>query len=842
MRKRRLALAYTVLLAASWVFRLFLAGEAIPPPDVTIATLGDGTVIAHREYGSATSNDVLVLLHGSPMAGTSMVPLARSIEQVRPDARVLVPDMPGFGESRQSLNDFSIVAHAEFTLAWMDQLGIERAHIVGYSMGGGVALEMYQMQPQRTQSLTMLASIGVQELELLGEYHANHAVHGVQLALISLVDWFVPHFGALDHSLLNRAYARNFYDTDQRPLRKILESFQPPMLIVHGNNDPLVPYAAAVEHARIVPQARLDTVVGGHELPFRDTDPLGESIATFIDDVSTGQAPTRDAANAERLAAAAALFDRERLPDVGGMTSLIVGIGVILFSYVSEDLATIAAGLAASAGVLTLFEAIVYAFIGIYTGDMLVYWSGRLSRRARKLGIIDKQRSVERAERWFQRRGITALLIARFVPGTRFPTFFAAGALGMSMMRFSVLLVVPALVWTPALVYLADRSGERVLEWLSDYQRMALPALLAIGGGLWLATKLIGFAVNPDQRRLAIGRWKRLRHWEFWPSQIIYAPVILALLAYAIRYRSLTVFTAANPAIPLGGFVGESKAAILAALPQDVVPPWRLLEPASIERRVAAIEDFMASAGVDYPVVLKPDSGERGSHVRIIYDNASAAEYFERRPQPTIVQDYVPGEEYGVFYYRLPGVATGRLFAVTIKEPISLIGDGRSTLEQLILTDPRAVAMADVHCRAHRDRLPEVLPAGQKFRLVQLGTHARGCVFRDGRELISEELTAAIDRISHSYDGFYFGRYDIRVPSRDALLRGEQLSVIELNGVTSEATNIYDPQHSVLTAWSILVRQWGLAFDIGARNRDAGVPVANPGDLLAAWREARRNA
>jgi hypothetical protein len=102
---------------------------------------------------------------------------------------------------------------------------------------------------------------------------------------------------------------------------------------------------------------------------------------------------------------------------------------------------------------------------------------------------------------------------------------------------------------------------------------------------------------------------------------------------------------------------------------------------------------------------------------------------------------------------------------------------------------------------------------------VELGTHCRGAVFLDGNWVKTEALEIAIDRISKMYDGFYFGRYDIRTPSVEDFKRGCNFKVVELNGVTSEATHIYDPKNSLLEAYQVLFEQWRLAFEIGAQNR-----------------------
>src|SRR5262249_28764742 len=72
-----------------------------------------------------------------------------------------------------------------------------------------------------------------------------------------------------------------------------------------------------------------------------------------------------------------------------------------------------------------------------------------------------------------------------------------------------------------------------------------------------------------------------------------------------------------------------------------------------------------------------------------------------------------------------------------------------------------------------------------------------------------------------------------------ALQRGE-FQILELNGVTAEATHIYDPAVSLLEAYRVLFQQWRIAFDIGARNRDAGHQPRRLRDLVATVRSNLR--
>ncbi len=107
-------------------------------------------------------------------------------------------------------------------------------------------------------------------------------------------------------------------------------------------------------------------------------------------------------------------------------------------------------------------------------------------------------------------------------------------------------------------------------------------------------------------------------------------------------------------------------------------------------------------------------------------------------------------------------------------------------------------------------------------------------MFLDGASLITPDLERAVDTIAKHYDGFYFGRFDARYTSGDELRAGRGFAILELNGVTSESTNVYDPARSLRAAYGTLCRQWTLAFRIGAINRKRGHRTSSIRELLRA--------
>ena len=847
-----LAVLYLLLLAASHLARR--SREAPPlPPDKQSALLsergrgadaGRSVRVSWRGWGERPAEDAsaVLLLHGSPGSSADFLALGPLLVGER---LVIAPDLPGFGHSERRVADYSIAAHAEYALELLDHLAIREVDLVGFSMGGGVALELAARRPDRVRSLTLLSSIGVQELELLGNHTLNHAVHGAQLAALWLLHEATPHFGRLDGFPLDVPYARNFYDTDQRPLRGALEGLEMPVLVVHGASDPLVPAVAAREHHRLVPQSELLMLDGSHFMVFRDRGRLGTPIREFLDRVAAGEIRDRGAAEPERLAAAATPFDPSVVPAAGGLTLLVLLALIAVATLVSEDLTCIATGLLVSQGRVGLMAGSAACAAGILIGDLLLYAAGRYLGRPwlgrRPLKWMVKPEAVARSSEWFARRGPAIIIASRFTPGTRLATYLAAGLLKTSFWRFLLYFAAAVVLWTPLLVGLAAWLGARVLPWFGLFQRWALPGAAAMAVAIWLLLGLVRSLSSWKGRRRLLGAVRRKLEWEFWPPWALYPPVIPWVLWLAVKHRGLTVFTAANPGIDDGGFIGESKSAILGRLDPGAVAAYRKIDAARpFEERLAAARQLLDESSLELPVVIKPDVGERGRGVKVVRSEEELREALAAMDSDLLIQEYVPGPELGVFYVRKPGEERGRIFSITDKRLLEVTGDGGSTVEELILRDERAMRMAPTHLDRLAKELDRVPAEGERVRLVEVGTHRLGALFLDGDRWRTPALEERVEEISRSFDGFHFGRYDLRAPSFEAFQRGEDVKVVELNGVTSEATHIYDPNNGLPDAYRVLFRQWALAFEIGALNRERGVRPTGLGKLLRALLGTRR--
>jgi hypothetical protein len=326
----------------------------------------------------------------------------------------------------------------------------------------------------------------------------------------------------------------------------------------------------------------------------------------------------------------------------------------------------------------------------------------------------------------------------------------------------------------------------------------------------------------------------KLKSWEYWPFGILQFPVIIYWLWLSLRARTILFFSASNPGIPMGGMFGESKADILNQIPAQYIPKTSIVRLPVTQSQVLEI---IRAAGFSFPVIFKPDLGERGFMVRRIRDEASVEQYLREIKIDFIIQELVElPHEFGVFYQRYPSHAHGKVTSIVMKEMLIVTGDGRQTLRELILSKDRAKLQWEKLKIKFKDRLGEIVPKGECIELVSIGNHALGTKFLNGNHLIIPELSASFDRISKHVSGFYFGRFDLRCQSIDDLTKGN-VKIVELNGCGAEPAHIYDPDFKFAHAVVVLFKHWRTIFEIARENHKLGVPYVS---LREAYRYYRR--
>jgi len=111
---------------------------------------------------------------------------------------------------------------------------------------------------------------------------------------------------------------------------------------------------------------------------------------------------------------------------------------------------------------------------------------------------------------------------------------------------------------------------------------------------------------------------------------------------------------------------------------------------------------------------------------------------------------------------------------------------------------------------------------GETLLLEPIGNHARGTKFINGNHLIDQTLRDVFQPVWENMEGVYFGRFDLKCASLDALWRGE-FTVMEMNGVFSEPAHVYDPANSIGGIYRDYYHHWKSMYHISRAQSKRGV-------------------
>jgi hypothetical protein len=312
----------------------------------------------------------------------------------------------------------------------------------------------------------------------------------------------------------------------------------------------------------------------------------------------------------------------------------------------------------------------------------------------------------------------------------------------------------------------------------------------------------------------------RLRHWEYWPFGVVYFPFFFYWLWLSLRARSLLFFSASNPSIINGGMFGESKFDALNLVPEAYKPKTILIQhPISLHQLLSILETHQ----LKFPLVFKPDIGERGFMVKRIFNEHDAARYLNEIKVNFLAQELIDSPiECGVFYTRFPSDENGQVTSLVLKEMLVVTGNGTSTLRELVLAMPRAKLQYDRLKNLFQKQWNDVIPNGELIELNSIGNHCLGTKFLDGETLINKKLSNTFDAISKQIPGFYFGRYDLRCASLEDLYEGK-IKIMELNGCGAEPAHIYAPGFPILKGFSTLRTHLKNMYHISMQNHKRGI-------------------
>jgi hypothetical protein len=327
-----------------------------------------------------------------------------------------------------------------------------------------------------------------------------------------------------------------------------------------------------------------------------------------------------------------------------------------------------------------------------------------------------------------------------------------------------------------------------------------------------------GFVKALNQKKWFI----RLVNKEYWSANIYATPIVFYGIYLAARARSPLFFTAANPAIPTGGMVGESKADISSWIPPQYRPKNAGIQ---VGDSMACIKSNIEKADMQFPLILKPVVGCRGLMVEKVNTLAEAYQHILRFPTDFLIEEYIDYPvEAAVLYWKNPETGKSGIQSVACKAFLRVIGDGKETVQNLLMQNSRGILQIE-RLQKEKPELLKYVPQSSENVLVEpIGNHCRGTQFLDYNDLITPEMVAAFDKIQADLPGCYVFRLDLKTPSVSDLQAGRNIKILEINGVGSDPAHIFDPNTPFFEIWAAYIRLWKKIFEVSTALHRLGVP------------------
>lgn len=207
--------------------------------------------------------------------------------------------------------------------------------------------------------------------------------------------------------------------------------------------------------------------------------------------------------------------------------------------------------------------------------------------------------------------------------------------------------------------------------------------------------------------------------------------------------------------------------------------------------------------------------------------------YFSNNKIDFIIQEYIGlPVELSVMYHRIPDARRGRVTSLCIKETMKVQGDGKSTIEGLMVSSARAKLQLKRFKRQFSDLLKNIPERGKVVELEPIGNHCLGTMFLNGNHFIDEKLELIFDQIGMQMDDMYYGRFDLKCNSIKALKNGLGFKLMEYNGIGAEPSHIYDPSYPLFKKYKDVYKHWKIIYKIYKIQKNKGVKAMGLGEAI----------
>jgi len=241
--------------------------------------------IFYQQGGLKSSSTPILFLHGW---GISAGPYQEVLELLAQQHALIAPDLPSFARSsyRNLIPDYD--SYAKFLLSFLEALNLQQVHLVGHSIGGGIAITLSTLVPDKVSSLVLVDSTGIPSVSIPEivprraiEMTAQISIPKLKLQLVDIPRVFSYNLlfntGNVIQALLLSLY---------KDLRHLFPKIKAPCLLLWSEKDLTTPLTVAQEMAAMIPDSRLVTVEEGcHEWGLWHPEKFASLVLDFIHQV-----------------------------------------------------------------------------------------------------------------------------------------------------------------------------------------------------------------------------------------------------------------------------------------------------------------------------------------------------------------------------------------------------------------------------------------------------------------------------------------------------------------------------------------------------------------------------
>jgi len=183
--------------------------------------------------------------------------------------------------------------------------------------------------------------------------------------------------------------------------------------------------------------------------------------------------------------------------DTAAAHPILQACAIVIGTFILEDAATVLVGVAAASGTVSVGVAISSLYVGIMAGDIGLYALGRIAARFSWAARYVQHEMVNKLRNWVDRRLVRTVMVTRFVPSMRLPTYTACGYLGLHLGRFTASVVAATMIWTTLLFGAAFHFGAITSAWLGFWR---WPCALLLVVVLIIVGRALTRRYQPDLR------------------------------------------------------------------------------------------------------------------------------------------------------------------------------------------------------------------------------------------------------------------------------------------------------------------------------------------------------